>query len=227
MPWPKTLPPLTPEQERIRVDFMRHWHEVLPRQYGVIERFNHEYVRRRRAAGRTLELGAGLGEHIRWESPIVDRYVAVEVLPELASRIRRDFPDVEVLEADCQEPLPLPDASFDRVLAVHVLEHLPNLPAALDEVKRLLAPGGVFTFVIPCEGGTAYGLARRISAQRIFERRYGVSYDWFISREHINRPDEILSEVVDRFEITDRAYFPLRVPSVNANLVLGVTAAVA
>ena len=42
--------------------------------------------------------------------------------------------------------------------------------------------------VIPCEGGLAYSLARRISAQRIFEKRYGMSYRFFIESEHINVP---------------------------------------
>ncbi|TAN50662.1 MAG: class I SAM-dependent methyltransferase, partial [Rhodospirillales bacterium] len=32
--WPKTLPVLTVEQQRIRDDFMHYWHEVLPRKYG-------------------------------------------------------------------------------------------------------------------------------------------------------------------------------------------------
>ena len=30
------------------------------------------------------------------------------------------------------------DGFFDRSIAVHVLEHLPNLPAAIREVYRLL-----------------------------------------------------------------------------------------
>ena len=29
--WPKTFPPLTPEQKRISDDFMKYWHEVLPK----------------------------------------------------------------------------------------------------------------------------------------------------------------------------------------------------
>lgn len=80
----------------------------------------------------------------------------------------------------------------------------------------------VFTVVIPCEGSLAYGVARRISAQRIFERRYGQPYDWFIRREHINRPEEILAELGPYFRIEHRAYFPLRVPSLLCNLCIGL-----
>ena len=46
--------------------------------------------------------------------------------------------------ADCQQRLPFEDGSFDRALAIHVLEHLPNLPAAVAEIHRLLKPSGRF-----------------------------------------------------------------------------------
>lgn len=223
--WPKQLPVLTEEQEAIRDDFMRYWHEVLPSRYGIVERFNHGYVIRARQTGRTLELGAGLGEHLRHERLDALDYTAVELRPELADAIRRDFPGVNVLTADCQERLPFSDGEFDRIVAVHVLEHLPNLPAALDEARRLLRPDGVFAVVIPCEGGLAYSLARRISAQRLFERRYGVSYDWFVASEHINRPHEILRELEARFAVVGTTWFPLRLPLVAANLCIGLTLA--
>jgi SAM-dependent methyltransferase len=47
------------------------------------------------------------------------------------------------VEADLQA-LPFEDDAFDVVLANHVLYHVPDLPRALDEVARVLAPGGRF-----------------------------------------------------------------------------------
>ena len=44
------------------------------------------------------------------------------------------------------ERLPFADGSFDAVVAADVLEHLPDLPAAVDELARVLAPGGSFVF---------------------------------------------------------------------------------
>ena len=113
----------------------------------------------------------------------------------------------KVLMADCQQRLDIPDRFFHRILAIHVLEHLPDLPAALAEVWRPLDPGGEFCVVIPCEGRIAYSLAHRVSAQRIFERRYHTSYDWFIRTEHINRPHEIMEELEGFFTVRHRAYF--------------------
>ena len=109
------------------------------------------------------------------------------------------------------------------MLAIHVLEHLPNLPAALDEVARVLAPEGRFVAVIPCEGGLAYSLARRLTSKRLFEREFGRDYDWFIRSEHINVPWEIKGELEKRFHVADARYFPLRIPSVSVNLIIGLT----
>lgn len=44
------------------------------------------------------------------------------------------------------EALPYPDASFDAVVCVDVLEHVRDLRQVLSEVARSLRPGGVFLF---------------------------------------------------------------------------------
>jgi SAM-dependent methyltransferase len=41
-----------------------------------------------------------------------------------------------------ETPWPLPDESVDSILASHVLEHLEDVDAALQECARLLTPGG-------------------------------------------------------------------------------------
>ena len=86
--WPKVIPPLTPQQQEISNDFMKYWHEVLPKRYGVVERFNHNYPVRVAAPDfqRTLEIGAGLGEHLLYEQLTPEQegnYYAVEVMKRL------------------------------------------------------------------------------------------------------------------------------------------------
>jgi SAM-dependent methyltransferase len=222
--WPKQLPVFTDDEQRVRDAFMARWLEYLPTRGGFVERFNHGYPLRAGAtAGRTLEIGAGLGEHIRYEDLEKQEYYAVELLPELADGIEARFPSVKTLVGDCQARLPFDDGFFDRVLAIHVLEHLPNLPAALDEVARLLAPDGRFVAVIPCEGGAVYSLARRFTSKRLFEREFGRDYDWFIRSEHINVPWEIEHELEERFAVLEARHFPFRIRSVGVNLIIGLT----
>jgi SAM-dependent methyltransferase len=227
--WPKTFPPITAEQERIRDDFMHAWHEELPKKYGIVERFNHGYVVKHapKQFTRTLEIGAGIGEHLDYEELTPEQaanYVALELRPQMAEEIKKRHLAVQTCVGDCQARLDFPDDYFDRVLAVHVLEHLPNLPATIREMHRLCNKDhGVFQVMIPTEGGLAYGIARRISAQRFFVKRYKMSYRWLIEREHMNLPHEIYEELAPYFTIEHRAHFPLAVPLVNLNLIIGLT----
>jgi SAM-dependent methyltransferase len=210
---------------------MKYWHEVLANnaRYAMIEKFNHGYPIQYapREFLTTLEIGAGLGEHFKYETLTVAQkkhYVAMELRETMAAQIKMLFPDIQTLVGDCQKTLPFRDGHFDRILAIHVLEHLPNLPAALKEMYRLCnKKKGLFSIVIPCEGGFAYSLARKISAQRVFQRRYKQSYRWFIEREHINQPHEILEELAPYFSITQQSFFPFRIPSVHFNLCIGLT----
>lgn len=45
--------------------------------------------------------------------------------------------------------VPLPDGSYDVVMANHVLEHIPDDAAAMRELFRLLKPGGVALLTVP------------------------------------------------------------------------------
>ncbi|MGP0053504.1 MAG: class I SAM-dependent methyltransferase [Solirubrobacteraceae bacterium] len=227
--WPKVLSPLTPEQEVVYDDFVKRWHEILPQRYGLVERFNHSFpVKHSRSGfGTTLEIGAGLGEHLRYEDLTPEQeaeYYALELRQNMAARLAEVHPRVQAMIGDCQQRLEFPDGYFDRYVAVHVLEHLPDLPACIREAWRLLdKQRGQFLAVIPCEGGMAYSLARRISAQRVFERTYRMSYRPFIEREHINRPVEILRELAPYFVVEHRRFFPLRfVPRTSTNLCIGL-----
>lgn len=47
--------------------------------------------------------------------------------------------------------LPYGDESFDVVVMMDVLEHLPNTKKALEEVRRILNKGGIFHLLVPCE----------------------------------------------------------------------------
>ena len=225
--WPKVVPELSTGQQLIADDFMKYWHHELPRRYGAIEKFNHSYpVRHIPAVARcrTLELGAGIGGHLAFEPLERQDYHCIELRESMAEEIRRRYPGVVTVTGDCQKRIPYDDAWFDRVVVIHVLEHLPDLPAAVAEVERVLKPGGTFSAVLPCDPGITYEIARKVSAERLFKARYKMPYRWLIRREHINSPAEILNVISRRFSIFNREYFPLIVPLVNLNLCIGVTA---
>ena len=207
--WPKILPPLSPAQRQTSDAFMKLWHQELPRRFGLIEAFNHRFPVKHSRPGfkTTIEIGAGLGEHLLYEKLTPEQesnYYAVELRANMACEIPKRFPGVQAVTGDCQSRLDFNDGFFDRYIAIHVLEHLPNLPACIREAHRLLnRDRGQMLVVIPCEGGLAYSLARKISAERLYNRHFTGGYRWLISREHINRPHEILGELDPYFTVEE------------------------
>jgi SAM-dependent methyltransferase len=220
---------MTAEQKRISDEFMKLWHQELPHKFGIVDRFNHGFpVRHSRPGFRTsVEIGAGLGEHLHYEKLTPEQegnYYAVELRENMAAEIRRRFPKAKAITGDCQARLDFPDGFFDRYIAVHVLEHLPDLPSCVREAYRLLnKERGQMLVVIPCEGSPAYSLARKISAERVYNRHFKGGYTWLISREHINRPHEILAELDPYFVIERKRLFPLPfLPFIFNNLCIGL-----
>jgi SAM-dependent methyltransferase len=137
--------------------------------------------------------------------------------------VLRALPGVAgVHAADIQGRTPFEAGSFDRIVAIHVLEHLRDLPRAIDEISRILADDGIFDIVLPCEGGAAYYLARQISAKPFFERRFGMSYDPIIASEHVNTLDEVLQTLEPHFVEQSVAYFPLGIPINTINLAVAL-----
>jgi SAM-dependent methyltransferase len=56
--------------------------------------------------------------------------------------------------------LTYPDAAFDLVLSSETLEHVPDLDAALGEIRRVLVPGGRHIFTVPVLPTVAATFAR-------------------------------------------------------------------
>ncbi len=84
--------------------------------------------------GTVLDAGCGLGTYV--------------------DRLRAERPDVRVLPLDLSagmrpevvgdvQALPLADASVDAALAMHMLYHVPDIAAAVRELRRVVRPGGL------------------------------------------------------------------------------------
>lgn len=104
-----------------------------------------------RARGVVLELGIGSGLNLPHYAPgAVERVFGLEPdawLREKTAAIAADAPvPVELLAAGA-EAVPLPAASVDTVVSTWTLCSIPDLPAALAEVRRVLRPGGRLVFL--------------------------------------------------------------------------------
>jgi SAM-dependent methyltransferase len=54
------------------------------------------------------------------------------------------------------------DSTFDLVLTSETLEHVPDLPTALRELRRILVPGGLHIFTVPMLPGVERTFARSV-----------------------------------------------------------------
>jgi SAM-dependent methyltransferase len=76
------------------------------------------------------------------------RYVAIDRFKTAGTRESHAAPLIDH-PVDLVDLAPLSDASFDLFLAQHVLEEIEDYERALDEIARVLRPGGLVAVEIP------------------------------------------------------------------------------
>ncbi|HHH40621.1 MAG TPA: class I SAM-dependent methyltransferase [Chloroflexi bacterium] len=77
--------------------------------------------------------------------------------------------------------MPFPDGHFGTVVSNSVLEHIPDVQAVLNEVARVLRPGGPFYFCVPGEHFLAFLSVGRM-LDRVGLRPLGDRYRRFFNR---------------------------------------------
>lgn len=106
----------------------------------------------------TLDLGCGEGRLARDLADRGHRITGIDASPTLVTAAREAHPQGEYVVADAAD-LPFPDNSFDLVIAYNSLMDVDDLPGAVREASRVLAPGGrlVMAVVHPANTGKIMG----------------------------------------------------------------------
>jgi ubiquinone/menaquinone biosynthesis C-methylase UbiE len=103
------------------------------------------------ARGDVLEVGIGSGLNLPFYSSEVHHVYGVEPSPELQKmalkRVASHVHRVEFLSQSAEEDLPLSDGSIDTVVMTWTLCSIADPARALQQMKRVLKPGGRLIFV--------------------------------------------------------------------------------
>jgi len=99
-----------------------------------------------RHAGKILDVGCGTGGITRdiaisTDGEVIGIDIDLEKM-EIARKVLADVPNVKLIEADAKD-LPFEDGYFDLVVFHLVLIHIDDQQAALNEMARVVRPGGI------------------------------------------------------------------------------------
>jgi SAM-dependent methyltransferase len=88
-------------------------------------------------AGALLDIGS---KNRRYDALLAGTVTAVDLVADTTKN---------VAYANLDEQLPFPEASFDGVLCIEVLEYVHDIQHAFSELRRVLKPGGILIASIP------------------------------------------------------------------------------
>lgn len=160
-------------------EFIAWYRTVEPYMFETLA--HHEWNRLR-----VLEVGCGQGALVNHLSGLGARIVGMDMSDQSLRRAAEGAKElgndsVRLLHGDA-ERLPFADASFDSVVSFGVLHHTPDTDGAVQEVRRVLKPGGTATVMLYRTGNPkwwattllrSWGHAsdrRRASRERIADR---------------------------------------------------------
>lgn len=154
------------------------------------------------AQGRVLEIGVGSGLNLPLYTSAVTHVAGLDTSPRLLSMARRVHPGAaartELIEGSA-EALPVEDRSIDTVVSTWTLCSIPDVGAALHEVRRVLKPSGALLFV-------EHGRAPDARVRRWQDRLTPV-WKRLAGGCHLNRPiRELVEDAGFRIERIETGY---------------------
>jgi phosphatidylethanolamine/phosphatidyl-N-methylethanolamine N-methyltransferase len=168
-----------------------------------------------------LEVGAGSGHHFPYVKKNFAKYImtdgSIDMLAITAKKYAEEISSgLMSIEQQDATRLSFPNSVVDRLIATHVLEHLPNPVSVLMEWNRVVKPGGVISIVLPCDPGLLWRIGRHFGPRRNAQS-LGMEYDYVQAAEHINSIFNLKVFIQHHFEYLTESWYPakLSLPDIN------------
>ena len=149
------------------------------------ESWLHFSIDDRKKINKTLEVGAGTLNHLKYE--IKKHYDIIEpksflfINSKYIKFINNSFKDIKLT----------PNNNYDRIISCAVLEHIIDLPDYLYTSSLKLKKKGYQQHSIPCEGYPMWDILWFLFSGMLFKLKYGYSFKYIQKHEHVNNFDEI------------------------------------
>jgi len=101
---------------------------------------------------RILEVGCGDGSFTKDLATFSSNVTAIDISAEQVEQNKRAYPQIDFRQHDVAELFPFADRTFDIIWCSEVLEHLFDPAYALQEMHRIMAPGGKLLVTVPHHG---------------------------------------------------------------------------
>jgi len=98
--------------------------------------------------GDLLEFGCGEGRGVELLAPLADSYIGIDKIQSVIDHLVEKYPDYEFMSG-VFPPFPFEDNSFDTIVTFQVIEHVKNDAGFIEEIHRVLKPGGQALITTP------------------------------------------------------------------------------
>ncbi len=160
-----------------------------------------------RPVARNLPRKLNLGSGKDWREDCLNIDVNDYWKPDAVLDISQPLPPEFELETERFGSMPIGPGCFDEILANDVLEHIPNLTAAMTAALRLLRTGGDFSIQVPYD--LAWGAWQDPTHVRAFNERswlYYTEWFWYLgwteARFTVHKIEFVLSPIGERLKNT-------------------------
>ena len=111
-----------------------------------------------------------------------------------------------------------------EIICSHVIEHISHPEEFILLISKLLKKNGTISVTLPCDPGFFWETGRlyRYLTFWRFKKVSKREYYYHMALEHVNSIQNLISILKYNFSIYTESYLPLRIPSINFNLMYNI-----